>query len=298
MEIQQAQWDSLGLDSRIYSHFQKLLKYAYPYGKGVRSSKNLFQTKFNSKSAMGIDDSVLIYDEALENPIVFYNESSSLSLPIAALKMVAISALKGSDVELRGIIEAFNIEASDANQIDPTLTPMEFFNGRTNLEGKHDPEFYKMLKVKYGQKSLEDLALLIASKAPEEDQKNLLKSLMAVMNFMDPTNLTHFNTLLDTNRSVKGQHNNQVIMGEKLQIQKIAALSTKPNRKLHYNITEQSGILGSANNIINFLNDKIQKNVDIIRVVPYEPLIEKEGIKRYIVPTYWKVMKDGVFIRG
>lgn len=299
LKLKQAQWDSLGLDARIYSHFQTILKHLYPNRGGIRTTKTLFETKFNSKSSMGIDDSVLIYDESLEKPIVFYNQASGLSLHIAALKMLGISALSGSEEQLKAIILEFNKKVSESTKINPELTAMEFFNGVIDSDGnKQDPEFYKMLNVNYGQKSLEDIAVLIASKSADvSEQEKLQKALISIMKFMEPTNLSKFNDLLNTNRAIKKQQSNQVVNAEKMQIQRITPLSTKENRKLYYNVAKTSGVLESADNIKQFLDAKITKTSDIILISQKSNM--REGVMwRYIVPTYWKVVDGGVFIRG
>ncbi len=300
IKFRQAQLDSLGINSDIFSDFQTVLSYAFPNQKGIRTANNFFKTKFNSKSGVGQDDSVLIYDKGLENPLIFYNENSDLSLHFAVFKILGIKALEGKNEKLKELIEGFNKDAGEQNQIDTNLTPIEFFNGQLNAEKERlDPEFYKMLKFKYGERWAKKIIDLMVEDLPETDKLRLGRSLTSILNFMDPSNMSKFDeAILKTKNNTKELYNVR-IQGEQLQIQSIYQLSSRQNRPLHYNFAEESQLLATPNDINNFLNSKIRRNLDIIKIEIEDPLDPtKKYSPRYIVPTYWSVRDNSVFIRG
>jgi len=113
---------------------------------------------------------------------------------------------------------------------------------------------------------------------------------------MNPDNLSKYNQVLDMGRATKGIQNNQSQQSEKLQVQTIVPLSTRENRKYYYNIAEQTEVIESADLMNNFLNANIRKTLDIIKVEVQDPLKKKSY--RYIVPTYWSVLNDGIYIKG
>lgn len=297
IKFKRAQIESIGLNSEIYDHFETMMKYAFPRESGVRTTKTFFQTRFKSNSPIGIDDSVVIYDEKANNPIIFYNEASDLSLHFAIFKILGTTLLQEKQPQLSLLITEFNKVAGENVKINPNQTPEEFFHGIIDIEGnRKDPEFYNLLKYKYGEKTLQRLAYLMAEGLPEKEMEKLTKAFVSIVNFMDPVNLSKYNQILEINRTNKGIQNNQILQGENLQIKNIVSLSSRDNRKYHYNIAEQTEVFETANQINNFLNANIRKNLDIIKI-EFQDVFKKKS-QRYIVPTYWRVLDEGVFIRG
>jgi len=131
---------------------------------------------------------------------------------------------------------------------------------------------------------------------PEKEVKKLTKAFITVINFMNPDNLNKYNQVLESARMTKGIQNNQILQGEKLQILTIAPLSERDNRKYYYNISKQTEIFDSSNQMNNFLNANVRKRMDIVKVEIQDKLKKKSY--RYIVPTYWRVLDEGIFIRG
>lgn len=297
MKFKRAQLDSIGLNSEIYNHFETMMSYAFPNKTGIRGAKTFFQTRFRSKSYMGVDDSVIIYNDSLTNPLVFYNEDSDLSLHFAVFKILGTTLLGSKQKELTALIKEFNEVAGEDAKIDPKLTAQEFFHGARDLEGnRKDPEFYKLLKFKYGEKSLQQLAFIMTQGLPEKEVTKLTKAFITVINFMDPNNLSKYNQVLEMGRTTKGIQNNQILQGEKMQVRMIAPMSNRDNRKYYYNISEQTEVFPTADMMNNFLNANVRKRMDIVKVEVRDPLTKKSY--RYIVPTYWRVLDDGLFIRG
>jgi hypothetical protein len=287
--------DSLGLDSPSLRSLLKMLEVAFPNEEGNRTKKIFYKTVFRSDSEMGKDDSVLVFDDSLKYPLFFIQENSTISLPFAVFKYLAITASENNLDVFKNIVQEFNKNSSENIKINPNITPKEFFNGKVVDGLRTDPEFYKILKVKYAENSIKKLIEFMSSTYSTKSE-NLKSAFTTLLGLVSIKNLSTFNKVQDLNTAIKAGRKEQVYVSEKMTSEKSANLS-RSNRKHYFSLNKKMPPKETANDINNFIMANIELGKDLIEVKGISDKT-KEEFNIFIVPTYVRVVENGVFIRG
>ena len=284
------QQSSLQMSTDALQHLHNLIDKVFP-GVNAKRNKIFYNATFQDKE----NASVVSIDESTGLPIIFYNDSSELSL---FLGVFSYAATKINKEDLVKVLEEFNSKGSGEEDRIPnpeSIDVQEFFLGKMTDAGYIEPEFKKMLSVKYGIDSVFKIISLTADtfefegRTAEGNKARFIKGIQTLFGHIRPNtigiglfgNKQMYLTIAERER----QEN---IQRKDLQIKEyFKDLISTENINYHY-----SPKVEIDTSDVDTLQEAILTNVELNRDVLIIP-----G-RRAIIPTYIEKTSRGLLIAG